>query len=409
VPVVSPPSLHRVHLCAGVTLFSEGDAGDAAYLIEEGRLEIFATRSDGDLVLACRGPGEVVGEMAILDGGKRSATVRALADSVLIVITREQLARRISGTDPILRMCLSVVLERYRATVARLEGAGGRPAAPLPSEPHNPSPYFREAIETLRLEQEIQSGIDRAEFFMVFQPIVRLDTGYTVGFEALMRWQHPERGLLPPSQFIPVAESSGLISRLTLVALKIVAELIPRLPDCNGRDGPGPGKLFLNLNIAAQDLFESDFLDLVESLVRDGRFETSLLRFEVTESGLIKDPDRSIATLHKLREYGFGVAIDDFGTGYSSLNYLSTLPATAIKIDRGFVRSMMDDPKSFKIIQMIVRLADELGLPVVAEGIERPEQAVALNGMGCVYGQGYLYGRPMQFMEALSSVVDLPR
>ncbi|MCJ2123146.1 EAL domain-containing protein [Methylobacterium sp. J-077] len=408
-PVVSPPSLHRVHLCAGVTLFREGDSGDAAYLIEEGRLEIFATRSDGDLVLACRGPGEVVGEMAILDGGKRSATVRALADSVLIVITREQLARRISGTDPILRMCLSVVLERYRATVARLEGASGRSACPPPPDTHNPSPYFREAIEMLRLEQEIQSGIDRAEFFMVFQPIVSLDTGYTVGFEALMRWQHPERGLLPPSEFIPVAESSGLISRLTLAALRMVAELIPQLPVVNRPDGTGREKLFLNLNIAAQDLFEGGFLELLEKFVREGRFEASSLRFEVTESGLIKDPDRSIATLCKLREYGFGVAIDDFGTGYSSLNYLSTLPATAIKIDRGFVRSMLDDPKSFKIIQMIVRLADELGLPVVAEGIERPEQAQALDRMGCVYGQGYLYGKPMQFEDAVDLIVDLPR
>ncbi|GJE75528.1 EAL domain-containing protein [Methylorubrum suomiense] len=400
-------SLDRTLVPAGSLLFSAGEPGDAAYLIVGGRLEVFLARPEGDIVLAHRGPGEIVGEMAILDRRPRSASVRALEDSALVAVTEQQLAHRIAETDPILCMCLGVVLERYRETVALLEQMKGA-ASPMPVPALRPSAtdgVFAAALNTLVLEREIRSGVADGQFEMHFQPIVRLASRRLAGFEALMRWRHPQRGLVPPSAFIPVAESSGLIGDLTGFALAEVGRVLPELmlgALHNPRHIDGP--LFLSVNVSGHDLAAASFPQMIADLISQTGIAPGSLKIEVTESLLMKDPERAAEALAGCRRAGLGVAIDDFGTGYSSLSYLSTLPVTTLKIDRAFVRTLLVDQTSRRIVQTVLRLADELEIPVVAEGIEHAEEADLLTEMGCAFGQGYLFGHPAPLEAAIMTI-----
>ncbi len=408
-------SLDRRLLPAGALLFAAGEMGEAAYLVVSGRLEIFLDRPEGALVLAHRGPGEIIGEMAILDKRPRSASVRALEDSALVIVTEQQIAHRIAETDPILRMCLGVVIERYRETVAMLERMQG--AAPvIPEITAVDTAGFSTALNTLVLEQEIRRGLENDEFVLFYQPIVALQSRRLAGFEGLMRWRHPQRGLVPPAEFIPVAESSGLIVDLTKRAVDEVGRALPEIM-LAALNNPCwiEGSPFMSVNVSGHDLAGASFPQMIaEFLARTG-IAPGNLKIEVTESTLMKDPDRAAAALSECRQAGLGVAIDDFGTGYSSLSYLSTLPVTTLKIDRAFVRTLLADDTSRRIVQTILRLADELAIPVVAEGIEQAEEADALTAMGCAFGQGYLFGKPMPLDAAIvttrrwAAIAPLPK
>ena len=249
-----------------------------------------------------------------------------------------------------------------------------------------------------------RAGIESREFELHFQPIVRLQTGQLAGYEALMRWRHRTRGLVSPAEFIPVAESSGLIVELTKHALDEVGRVLPELMLAgltNAKAIEGP--LFMSVNVSGHDLAAASFPQMIaDFLARTGILPGSL-KIEVTESMLMKDPERAAAALAECRDAGLGIAIDDFGTGYSSLSYLSTLPVTTLKIDRAFVRTLLSDHTSRRIVQTILRLADELSIPVVAEGIEQAAEAEALAEMGCAFGQGYMFGKPMPLEAAIAA------
>ncbi|KQP94247.1 MULTISPECIES: EAL domain-containing protein [unclassified Methylobacterium] len=409
VPSSLSSSLDQYVLPAGARLFSAGDVGDAAYLIVSGRLEVVLERPDGDLVLSHRGPGEIVGEMAILDHQPRSATVRALEDSRLVVITEEQLAHRIAQTDPILRMCLGVVLARYRETVGMLEQMRGAGPPTLQSGEPVAAETFAAALGTLSLESEIRAGLRNGEFELFFQPIVRLPSRRLAGFEALMRWHHPTRGLVPPVEFIPAAEASGLIGDLTAHAFAEVGRVFPELMDAALRNPQAlDGPLFMTVNVSGRDLAGASFPEMIAQFLESSRIAPGNLKIEVTESMLMDNPERAAATLAECRRAGVGIAIDDFGTGYSSLSYLSTLPVTTLKIDRAFVRTLLADQTSRGIVQTILRLADDLAVSVVAEGIEQAAEADLLGQMGCAFGQGYHFGRPTALAGALTAIATWP-
>jgi len=384
-------ALHRIPLPAGALLFAEGDLGASAYLIDSGEIEVFVLRDGGEILLARRGPGEIVGEMAILDNGPRSASARAVAACELILITAEQIAHRIADTDPILRMCLGVVIARYRQTVALVDLAY-RPRVSQP-EPARALDEFQAAMGTLSLESELRGALERGEFELYFQPIVRLPSRRLAGFEALLRWRHPTRGLVPPSAFIPIAEASGIVGAITDWCLAQVGRVFPILMTAALANVGSVEPLFLSVNVSGHDLGRASFLKSVEALLALG-VDPAGVKLEVTEGVLMKDPGMAVATLEACRRLGLGIALDDFGTGYSSLSHLSTLPITTLKIDRSFVVSMTEAAASRKIIAMILRLAEELDIPVVAEGIEEVEQERILADLGCAYGQGYLFGKP---------------
>jgi diguanylate cyclase len=393
-------SLDRIAVPAGTLLFAEGDAGSSAYLIDSGRIEIFLVREGREVILAVRGPGEIVGEMAIIDSRPRSASARVAADCDLTIITAEQIAHRITQTDPILRMCLGVVIAKYRETVAMID-QGDRRQSPRGDSLSSPGD-FQSALSTLSLESELRRALRNDELELFFQPIVRLPSRRLAGFEALLRWRHPTRGLVAPGAFIPIAEASGLIVDITDWCLTRVGQSFPEIVKAALHNVVAVDPLFMSVNISGHDLARESFLGSVTAMLSQSGIEPGGIKLEVTESVLMKDPLGAVAALEACRKLGLTIALDDFGTGYSSLSYLSTLPIATLKIDRSFISAMTHAPASRKIIQMILRLAEELAIPVVAEGIEEPHQEQTLAELGCAFGQGYLFGRPAPLDQTLA-------
>jgi EAL domain-containing protein (putative c-di-GMP-specific phosphodiesterase class I) len=391
----------RLSLPAGAELFREGDEGEAAYLIESGEVEIFVMRDGQELILARRGAGEIIGEMALIDGGPRSASVRVAAECVLLPITPSQFKRRLEETDPILHVCLCGILKGYRRTVSGISGSG---FAPSDDGIEDDVCRTDDLARTLGLEAELRRAVQGREFELFYQPILRLGGNRVEGFEALMRWHHPQRGLLLPGDFIPAAEASGMIVALTRFALAEAGRAQVAFAAAAGVAPSAQDAPFVTLNVSGLDLTEPDFYRTVAATLAAAGAAPNRITIEVTESLLMKDIGRACRVLTACREQGVAVAIDDFGTGYSSLSHLHRLPISTLKIDRSFVREMAADETSRRIVQTIVGLADGLGIPVVAEGIETGAQAQALTQRGCAYGQGYLFGRPAPLAAGLELV-----
>jgi EAL domain-containing protein (putative c-di-GMP-specific phosphodiesterase class I) len=390
--------LDSIRLPAGALLFAEGEAGSCAYLVNRGCIEIYLSRDDGEVILGSSGPGEIIGEMAILDNRPRSASARVIADCELVLISAKQIAYRIAESDPILQMLLKIVLTRYRETLERINEGTSREAR-MSAQP--PVDGFAAQLGTLALESELRRALQNDEFELFFQPIVRLPSRRLAGFEALLRWRHPSRGYVSPGEFIPIAEACGLIVEITDWCLGQVGRIFPEIMTAALHNVAEVEPLFLSLNVSGYDLVRASFVGAVTAMLQTSGIEPGSIKLEVTESVLMKQPEKAMATLEALQGLGLGIAIDDFGTGYSSLSYLSSLPITTIKIDQSFVRSMTRKPASRKIIHMILRLAEELDIPVVAEGIEQAEEERMLADFGCSFGQGYLFSKPLPLAETL--------
>lgn len=245
------------------------------------------------------------------------------------------------------------------------------------------------AGEQLRLEPELRKALDRGEFVNYYQPKIDLATGKLVGAEALMRWMHPERGLVSPAHFIPALEASGLILAAgQQVLVRAVADW------CQWRDA-GLSAPRIAVNVTAAQLKSKNFIHDIKAALTVNGGESAILSMEVTESTLMADPQQVSKVLGALRNLGIPIAIDDFGTGYSSLAYLVTLPIDELKIDRAFVIKMTTDPAYLGLVNTIISLAHNLNLKVVAEGIETEEQAKLLRLLKCEEAQGYLYSPPI--------------
>ena len=241
---------------------------------------------------------------------------------------------------------------------------------------------------SLSLLTELRTAVDSHQLQLYLQPKVRLADGEVIGAEALVRWEHPERGLVQPMQFVPFAEQSGFVRVLTLWMIEQTARYAASIASA------WPAMKF-GVNLSAQDLMDQDFAHKVQDLTARSHVDPSRLTLEITESSIMEDPERSLQTLLKLRALGLRLSIDDFGTGYSSLAYLKRLPLDELKIDRSFVMSMQTDPADAKIVRSTIDLAHNLGLSVVAEGIDSPEAFALLRDLGCDEGQGYRLARPM--------------
>ena len=254
---------------------------------------------------------------------------------------------------------------------------------------------LREQIaDQLHLEGDLRRAIERDQLTLAYQPIYDLGTGKISSFEALARWDHPERGPIGPDVFIPIAEEAGLISALTeRVLSRACAQL--RLWNHWAGAGMGGSKLRMHVNISGTDLCSRTLVSHVTTTLLTNHLEPSQLVLEITESTLMERLDSALETMTRLRDIGVGLSVDDFGTGYSSLSYLSTLPITSLKIDRSFVQRLHDGSKNREIVKAIVTLGRSLGKTVIAEGIETSAQLAELRELGSDYGQGYLLARPL--------------
>jgi diguanylate cyclase (GGDEF)-like protein/PAS domain S-box-containing protein len=258
------------------------------------------------------------------------------------------------------------------------------------------------ARRRLELRAGLERALDNGEFEVYYQPIVRLGAPGIAGVEALVRWNHPAEGLIPPAEFIPLAEESGLILPIGEQVLRDATRTIAEVNRARAAD-----PLYLSVNLSPRQLIEPGFSALVDEVLTASGLDPRRLVLEVTESVFVEDQGVVVPVLGQLRERGMRVAVDDFGTGYSSLSYLRRLPLDVLKIDREFVSGVARSPEDAAVAHAIVSLAGVLGLSTVAEGIESPEQAAALAAAGCMFGQGFLYGRPVplsQFLDELAAI-----
>jgi diguanylate cyclase (GGDEF)-like protein/PAS domain S-box-containing protein len=247
------------------------------------------------------------------------------------------------------------------------------------------------AVDAIAIEQELSRGLERGELRLYYQPLVSLPTGEMVGAEALIRWEHPERGLLSPDKFLPVAEESGLIVQVGAWA---VGEACRRLRDWDRRNG-GPSDFSLAVNLSARELTHPDVVPTVLGAVSRSALNPHRLTIEVTESTAMADRDSGFRALRELHDAGVRIAIDDFGTGYSSLDHLREMPADILKIDRSFVAGMSANSPDTALVAAAIAMGRALEMEVVAEGIETSEQVADLRELGCPLGQGFLFARPL--------------
>ncbi|MFZ5555513.1 MAG: EAL domain-containing protein [Pseudomonadota bacterium] len=254
------------------------------------------------------------------------------------------------------------------------------------------------ASEGLSLEGRLRRALERDEFILHYQPLVAAADGRIVGFEALVRWQDPESGMVPPDRFIPVAEERGLIVPIGTWVLRAACAQMRQW------QASGLPAVPIAVNLSALQFQRSDFVHTVRRALEESGLDPGLLELELTESIIMRGAEGAIDTLNRLRELGIHLSIDDFGTGYSSLNYLRRFPLDKLKIDKSFVRDMMDNVSAANIVTAIIGLARSLKLEVIAEGVETPAQCRALRRLGCGQLQGYLFGRP-QPAEAARAVL----
>jgi diguanylate cyclase (GGDEF)-like protein/PAS domain S-box-containing protein len=246
-------------------------------------------------------------------------------------------------------------------------------------------------LQRMALENDLKRAIEQWEFEVYYQPKVALEGERIIGFEALLRWRHPVKGIVPPSQFIPLAEESGLIIPIGIRTVREACETIRRWQD----EFPQRRPLEVSVNLSVRQFQDRHLLDEIRRILTDTQIMPSTLQFEVTESVLVSDPVQALEIVKELRRMGVGLKIDDFGTGYSSLSYLHKLPFDTLKIDRSFISTMVADHAAYEIVRAIILLAGSLGLHVVAEGIETRMQAEELLSLGCGFGQGYLFAPPL--------------
>jgi PAS domain S-box-containing protein len=249
-------------------------------------------------------------------------------------------------------------------------------------------------------DRELRAAIDEDQLVLEYQPIVHLETGAVTGFEALARWQHPQRGLLGPAELIPRAERTGLIRDIGAALLERACR---QLVEWSALPGSSEA-VHVSVNLSPRQLDDARLVERVDDILARTGADPARLTLEVTESILLADPDRAVALTQQLRDRALRISLDDFGTGYSSLSYLVRMPSDVLKLDRSFVSRLGSHPHDDQIAEAIVALGTGLGKEVVAEGIELESQRRALMAFGCQRGQGYLFSRPLAPDDATAMV-----
>ncbi|WP_033318252.1 aminotransferase class I/II-fold pyridoxal phosphate-dependent enzyme [Streptomyces yerevanensis] len=338
-------------------------------------------------------------EFAILmEGAREPADAEALAEQIVGALGRP--FRLVSGSTSV-SACVGVAIAHPGDEAEELLGHAdlalyaAKTAGKRQWQRYRPDLHTGMA-ERHELRASLAGAITRHSFAMRYQPIVEIVTGNVVGFEALIRWPHSSRGLVPPDQFISLAEETGQIMPLGAWVLERAATDVARWQQLR----PRPEPLRLNVNVSARQFRDARFVDVVRQVLDRSGLAPGSLVLELTESVLVRRDEQIRAAMGTLKELGVSLAIDDFGTGFSSLSYLREFPIDVLKVDKSFIDDIVTDGQQVALVEGIVRIADVLGLQVIAEGIENDGQRDLLGAMGCRYGQGFLFARPMAAVEA---------
>ncbi|RDH81609.1 MAG: hypothetical protein DIZ80_16185 [endosymbiont of Galathealinum brachiosum] len=417
-------------------IFSDGDPADCAYIIEKGMVEVSIIKDEKKLIIALLTDGDLLGEMALIDDHVRNATAIAIEDSQLIVIPREYIKHKIDISDPTVRFFLQVIMERYRDMHARMmhvvEGIthhasedeyqsmfnnttnivkslmkqyiemqdrimGAVNTSTHSDENHVAHPdEVMSTVSTLNLEHNLRNAIENNEFELYYQPIIDIKNNHIAGCEALIRWNNPVLGFVSPADFIPKAEECGLIVPLGQWIIEEACEALIRFLKTSGSKG---SFLYVSINLSARQFEHPDLIKDISNVLNNLKIVPANVKFEITETLLMANPDRALEALKNLKQLGVTLAIDDFGTGYSSFSYLHHFPIDTLKIDQTFVGTMCEDKKSFEIVSTLNSLAHNLGMNVIAEGIETADVDNKLRQINSDYAQGYLYSRPVAEAE----------
>ncbi|MFN9469479.1 MAG: putative bifunctional diguanylate cyclase/phosphodiesterase [Pseudanabaena sp.] len=253
-----------------------------------------------------------------------------------------------------------------------------------------------QAIKRLTLETDLRNAIDHQEFMVYYQPIMDILNGdRLIGFEALVRWQHPTRGMVSPMDFVVIAEETGLV---VAVDSWVLHEACQQLVKWKTKFASSH-KLKMSINLSAQDIRNPNLLKDIDRILAKTGLDGKSIVLEITESMLIADINQTIELITQIKSRNIQASIDDFGTGYSSLNYIHRLPADYLKIDLSFVNQMQEASRNYQIVRTIIALGNQIGLAVVAEGIETSGQLQILRDLGCRFGQGYLFSKPLSVQE----------
>lgn len=397
-----PETVYSRVYAAGEVVFERGEQGDHAYFIERGLVEIVIPKDGKEFVIAKLGPGEIIGEMSMIDDAPRSATVVCAEETEVIAIQRSRFLKPLTSADPMMNLILRVVLTRFRDAQNRYSGI-----ADDPTKRDGSLERIREmAFRRINDERDLMRGLEAREFEMHYQPIVSMETGHIAGVEALMRWKTADGGYVSPGHFIPLAEQTGLIVELGRFALTTSLADQARFSDAFAKTFPEEPLPFMSTNVSGLQLSDMAEIDTIGGIIDKSGIDLAQVKLEITETLMVENPKYASEALQKLKALGISLAIDDFGTGYSSLSYLHMFPLDTLKIDRAFVMSMDESENSRRIVHSIAGLAHALGMNIVAEGIETVEQRHALYELGCHYGQGYYFAKPQPADEVLALILS---
>ncbi len=381
--------MQRKSLIGGEVLFHEGDTPDTAYLIESGSIHVLARQPGRDLLLATLTAGDLLGEMGVVDRAPRTATAVAASDCVLLIIDSEQIDARLDRSDPILRMLLRGQMKRYRSMLQLLRGRAGDRQASTVSDPADASQAgsgIDSGTSKFRLESQLRQDLVDAKLDLRYQPVLDISTDLIVGFEALVRWTHPERGPVSPAEFIALAEETSLIVPVGEYVFDAGCNALDAL-----RTQPMP---YIAVNVSARQLAHPGLIERVVARREALRLPRGCIKVEITESQLL-DHGKVAEVIAHCHSQDIAVALDDFGTGYSHLIQLHRLAFDSIKIDQAFVRDLLTSDRARRIVQTIIQMGAALGATLTAEGVETPQQLDILREMGCDQAQGYLIGKPL--------------
>lgn len=373
----------------GDIIFRQGEAGECAYIIEKGRVEIFLEEGGVETPIAKLEVGEIFGEMAIIDSSPRSASVRAIEDCCLSLVSKSQLSSRLAEADPVVRLLVNMLLKRIRVELNNKKSFQNNAfaTASTPSLMKRRAEDQR-ALEMIQFEREIENALENNELMVHYQPIVQMNSGQLAGFEALIRWMSPTKGMVRPDVFMGVAEEGALI---VPIGRWVLQKAIEDLAEINKSLDFKP---FMAINVSGKQVGDPLFFTALKESVEKSGCEFQQIKLEITERVLVQG---QVVTswIKKCQDMGLTVALDDFGTGYSSLGSLTQLRVDNFKIDKLFIERLSQERESIVVVKGLIDIAKGLGIPVVAEGIETKEQDQLLTALGCTYGQGYIYSKPL--------------
>ncbi len=380
---------NRLELAKDQVLFSEGDKPDNAYLIESGEIEVNTVSNGKNLILGILTSGDILGEMAIIDQSVRSAGAIAKTDCVLIKITKDQFLERLIKSDPIVRSLLISLLRRYRSTLSTLKGEEEELSF------SDTNIFERVTINKIRLEGQLRAAILNDGLDLRFQPVLNLETNEVAGFEALVRWNHPEHGFISPDEFVSLAEETSLIFEVGEYVIEESCKAVRTMLDSGKFE-----HVFIAVNISARQLAHPELVESIAESIKKHNIPKNSIKIEITE-GLALDTKEVQYTIIEAHKNGIEVALDDFGTGYSNLTLLHKLNFDTIKIDQAFARGVVDDPRSIILVKTICEMCKSLDADVLVEGVEDGIMLDILKNLGAMYAQGYYIGKPQTMNEIL--------